>query len=41
MADRSPVSSVALASQRVALSDALYDTVCGKEKAKDDAANQS
>jgi hypothetical protein len=41
MADRSPISSVALASQRVALNDALYDTVRGKEKAKDDAANQS
>jgi len=36
---RVPISSVVLASQRVALNDALYNTAHGKEEAKNDAAN--
>jgi VWFA-related protein len=37
--NRVPISSVVLASQRVALNDALYNTAHGKEEARNDAAN--
>jgi VWFA-related protein len=37
--NRVPISSVVLASQRIALNDALYNTAHGKEEARNDAAN--
>jgi hypothetical protein len=39
LVNRVPISSVVLASQRVALNDALYNTARGKIEARNDAAN--